>query len=501
MCRNCISSTTIRSTAASASTTCCGICRSRLRCGVRLASLPYNRRREQTAQKLPQARRHPAARQAARAVLEPGAATRAPPVRGAEGRPYRQPRSARDRAAAGVLRRSDQDRRRAARRAQGLRHSGPPRRRHRYRRRGRPALRERPVPALAIDDIDAALRGLVGRIRQRPPVYSALKRGGEPLYAKARRGEAIEVEERAVDVHAFELQSAADLLDGGEPLLRLHVECGSGTYVRSLVRDLGEALGCGAHVAELRRLWVDPFREPKMWSIEALQELAGRGGQHALDACLLPIESGMVAWPEVVVAPAQAARLGRAGRGPGPGPGRGWPSSTTAAARSGSAGSMPRPGCSRNGCSAGPAGPGGSRHPFVLRAGVEAAGRARRLEGRGTAWFETDLPGLRPANPPSPRTGSGSPGPGAPNPPHHERAGLGFARTPRPLVLANPSRERHRSMAAGAANALSAKGFAGTIRAPQNGKPFQVHGGPRGAPPDRSGRGASAGPASTERNA
>ena len=57
-------------------------------------------------------------------------------------------------------------------------------------------LRERPVPALAIDDIDAALRGLVGRIRQRPPVYSALKRGGEPLYAKARRGEGIEVEER-----------------------------------------------------------------------------------------------------------------------------------------------------------------------------------------------------------------------------------------------------------------------------------------------------------------
>ena len=172
-------------------------------------------------------------------------------------------------------------------------------------------LRERPVPALTIDDIDTALRGFIGRIRQRPPVYSALKRGGEPLYAKARRGEVIEVEERNVDVHAFELQSAADLLDGGEPLLRLHVECGSGTYVRSLVRDLGEVLGCGAHVAELRRLWVDPFREPKMWTIDALQQLAGRGGQHALDACLLPIESGMVAWPEVVVAPAQAARLGR----------------------------------------------------------------------------------------------------------------------------------------------------------------------------------------------
>jgi hypothetical protein len=77
-----------------------------------------------------------------------------------------------------------------------------------------------------------------------------------------------------VDVHVFALQSAGDLLDGGAPLLRLHVECGSGTYVRSLVRDLGELLGCGAHVAELRRLWVDPFRDPRMWTIEALEALA-----------------------------------------------------------------------------------------------------------------------------------------------------------------------------------------------------------------------------------
>jgi tRNA pseudouridine55 synthase len=169
-------------------------------------------------------------------------------------------------------------------------------------------LREREVPVLTIAGIDAALQRFVGRIRQRPPVYSALKRGGEPLYARARRGEQIEVEEREVDVHAFDLLSAADLLDGGEPLLRLHVECGSGTYVRSLVRDLGEALGCGAHVAELRRLWVDPFRDPRMWTIEALEKLAYRGW-HALDACLLPLESGMTAWPEVAVSAAQAGRL------------------------------------------------------------------------------------------------------------------------------------------------------------------------------------------------
>jgi len=174
-------------------------------------------------------------------------------------------------------------------------------------------LRERPVPPLRIPDIDAALRGLTGRIRQRPPIYSALKRGGEPLYAKARRGELVEVEEREVDVHEFTLQSAGDLLDdlhGVPPQLRLHVECGSGTYVRALVRDLGEALGCGAHVAELRRLWVDPFREPRMWTLEELEALATRG-ERSLLACLLPIERGMASWPPVELDAAQARRLGR----------------------------------------------------------------------------------------------------------------------------------------------------------------------------------------------
>ena len=165
------------------------------------------------------------------------------------------------------------------------------------------ALRERPVEAYSITALDAVLRGLTGRIQQRPPIYSALKRGGEPLYAKARRGEVVEVDAREVEVHAFALQSAADLLDGlldngAAPLLRLHVECGSGTYVRSLVRDLGEALGCGAHVAELRRLWVDPFRDPRMWTLDSLQAMAERDPQ-CLDACLLPLEAGLLGWKRV----------------------------------------------------------------------------------------------------------------------------------------------------------------------------------------------------------
>ena len=80
--------------------------------------------------------------------------------------------------------------------------------------------------------------------------------------------------------------------------------------MRSLVRDLGETLGCGAHVASLRRLWVDPFREPRMLGLEQLLELAGQG-EALLDACLLPIEAGLVAWPVVSLDEEQARRLGQ----------------------------------------------------------------------------------------------------------------------------------------------------------------------------------------------
>ncbi|RPE81427.1 tRNA pseudouridine(55) synthase TruB [Vulcaniibacterium tengchongense] len=164
-------------------------------------------------------------------------------------------------------------------------------------------LRERPLPALDEAAIEAALAPLRGPIRQRAPIYSALKQGGEPLYAKARRGEPIEAPEREVEVHRFELLGR----DG--PRLRLHVECGSGTYVRSLVRDLGEALGCGAHVAALRRLWVEPFLRPRMYTLDALRGLAERG-EDALDACLLPVEAGLEAFPRVDLDAEGERRLG-----------------------------------------------------------------------------------------------------------------------------------------------------------------------------------------------
>ncbi len=165
-------------------------------------------------------------------------------------------------------------------------------------------LRTRAVPDFDDARLEAALAPLRGRIRQRPPIYAALKQGGEPLYVKARRGEAIEVPEREVDV--FRLAC----IERGRDWLRLEVDCGSGTYVRSIVRDLGEALGCGAHVAELRRLWVEPFREPQMHTLDALRDRAVQG-EAALDACLLPIETGLAGLPAVHLDAEQARRLGQ----------------------------------------------------------------------------------------------------------------------------------------------------------------------------------------------
>jgi len=168
-------------------------------------------------------------------------------------------------------------------------------------------VRQRPVPAIDEATIRAALGHLSGRIVQVPPVYSALKQAGEPLYRRARRGEEVEVPSREVDVHRF------DLLGRDGDRLRLLVECGSGTYVRSLVRDLGEALGCGAHVTALRRIWVEPFMQPAMFTLEQLEAIAARG-EEALDACLLPLERGLAAMPQLPVSLAEAALLGQGRR-------------------------------------------------------------------------------------------------------------------------------------------------------------------------------------------
>jgi tRNA pseudouridine55 synthase len=171
-------------------------------------------------------------------------------------------------------------------------------------------LREREVPLLDAHAVERVLKRYLGRIRQRPPIYSALKQGGEPLYAKARRGEIIEVPEREVDVHALELLS----INGAS--LRLRITCGSGTYVRALVRDIGEDLGCGAHVVALRRLWAEPFRSPAMITLDQIEAVDNRSpaGLAALDSLLLPVEAGLIDYPRLPLSVEQALRLGQGQR-------------------------------------------------------------------------------------------------------------------------------------------------------------------------------------------
>lgn len=174
-------------------------------------------------------------------------------------------------------------------------------------------LRTREVPAITQDGLDDVLRSFIGDLMQVPPIYSALKRDGEPLYAKARRGEAIEIAARPVEVFDIEL------LGRGADWLRLKVECGSGTYIRSLARDIGEALGCGGHVEALRRLWVDPFREPAMHTLEQLAQIASQGSD-ALDALLLPVEAGLSGYPSLTLEEDTARRLGQGQQPPSPEP-------------------------------------------------------------------------------------------------------------------------------------------------------------------------------------
>ncbi|MGH8481122.1 MAG: tRNA pseudouridine(55) synthase TruB, partial [Nevskiaceae bacterium] len=142
--------------------------------------------------------------------------------------------------------------------------------------------------------LEAALPAFTGDLRQRPPMYSALKRDGKPLYELARAG--LEVEREARPVHVGTLRLTAFEPDAFE----LDVRCSKGTYIRTLVEDLVAATGQCAHVASLRRVEAGPFTEADLVSPEALEQAASLGSA-ALDALLLPPLAGLAAWPRVEV--------------------------------------------------------------------------------------------------------------------------------------------------------------------------------------------------------
>ena len=162
----------------------------------------------------------------------------------------------------------------------------------------------RPTP----EAIRALLPRFTGTIAQVPPRFSALKIEGERAYDLAREGKVVELAPRPVDIHRLELVAMPD-----PESTVLAAECGKGTYVRALARDLGRVLGCLGHVVALRRTAVGTFTEDCAVSLEALQAACGTTaeGEIVSTAALLPVEAGLAALPSLAVSRADAGRLAR----------------------------------------------------------------------------------------------------------------------------------------------------------------------------------------------
>lgn len=149
-----------------------------------------------------------------------------------------------------------------------------------------------------------ALEQFRGDIMQVPTMFSALKHQGKPLYEYARAGITVEREARPITI--FELQ----FIDYQAPYLTLEVHCSKGTYIRTLVDDLGEVLGCGAHVTMLRRVAVADYPRDKMMTLEQLQQLAEKEDLDLLDQHLLPMDTAVIRLPKLVLTEEQTKAVG-----------------------------------------------------------------------------------------------------------------------------------------------------------------------------------------------
>ncbi len=152
----------------------------------------------------------------------------------------------------------------------------------------------------SVDQVVQALPNFVGTILQRPPAFSAIKIAGERAYDLARDGEIVEIEPRPVTINSLELVSSTD------DTATLEAQCGKGTYVRAIARDLGRILGCYGHVIALRRTRVGPFAEADATGFADLEETAEDAVRH-----MRPVEAGLSELPCVVIDRNAAARLRR----------------------------------------------------------------------------------------------------------------------------------------------------------------------------------------------
>lgn len=176
---------------------------------------------------------------------------------------------------------------------------------------GTPSER-RDGPPVSLDDIRTTVGRMTGRLKQVPPMYSAVKHQGKRLYELAREGREVARTAREIEIHGCEI----DAFDW--PRLTLSVHCSKGTYIRALVSDLACELGTVAHVSELRRLSVGPFEEDRMVTLDALEEAAG-AGLDQLDRWLIGPDAALVASPSVCVSAEDSDALRHGRRVPAPG--------------------------------------------------------------------------------------------------------------------------------------------------------------------------------------
>ena len=154
--------------------------------------------------------------------------------------------------------------------------------------------------------IRATIDQFLGDTVQVPPMYSALKRNGQPLYKYARKGMDIERSPRPITIYEFEIVS---FKSGVAPELEVKIRCSKGTYIRSLASDLGRLLGCGAHMIKLHRFAVGPFSDDMSVSLSELRKCYDSHGITACDERLLPVDHALNATPKVALDEKSAARL------------------------------------------------------------------------------------------------------------------------------------------------------------------------------------------------
>lgn len=150
-------------------------------------------------------------------------------------------------------------------------------------------------------EIAAAVGEFSGEIEQIPPRYSAVRHEGRRLYELARKGIEVEAAPRRVTIHSIELCGVA------LPQFTVRVHCSKGTYIRTLIEDIGRRLGTLAHVTALRRIAVDPFTGRSMVTLERLEAAAST--QAGLDAFLLPVDCVLTDWPKIELRPELAERI------------------------------------------------------------------------------------------------------------------------------------------------------------------------------------------------